>query len=180
VAEKLVFDHTVESLLLTLKRPIPHAQVAALDALGIDLSKPLLPAYPVDIYSALIGFIAHQHWPDLPPAEADFEVGRAFISAYSTQTMMGRALKGVTRVIGPHRTVERMSRSFRTANNFTETRLKRLGPTHYELWFNFTTRPGYFRGMVHGAVGLCGVEQIEVKLVATQGHEVTYHVSWKP
>jgi hypothetical protein len=64
VAEKLLFDHTVESLLRTLERPIPPAQIAGLDALGLDLSKPLLPAYTLDTYVALIDFISQQRWPN--------------------------------------------------------------------------------------------------------------------
>jgi uncharacterized protein (TIGR02265 family) len=179
VPEKLIFDHTVESLLRALKRPITPEQIKGLDALGIDLSKPLLPAYPIEIYSALIGFIGRQRWPDLPEEQADFEVGRAFIEAYTTQTMMGKALKGVLRVVGPHRAIERMSRTFRSANNYTETRLQRLGPASYELWFNFVLRAGYFRGMVHETLTLCGVKQIEVKTVAQQVPEVTFHVSWQ-
>jgi uncharacterized protein (TIGR02265 family) len=180
VAEKLVFDHTMESLLRTLARPIPPAQIAGLDALGIDLSKPLLPAYPVETYSALIGFIGRQRFPNLPPEEADFEVGRAFIEAYTTQTLLGRALKSLMKVIGPHRTIERMSRTFRTANNYTQTRLQPLGPASYELWFNYAIRAGYFRGMVLSTLALSGVKQIEVRFVAVQNHEVTFHVSWQP
>lgn len=179
MSERLVFDHTVESLLRTLKRPIPAAQIAGLDALGIDLSKPLLPAYPLETYSALIGFIARCRWPDLPAAEADVEVGRAFIEAYTTQTLLGRAAKGLLRVIGPHRALERMSRTYRTANNYTQTRLESLGPTRYSLWFNYVIREGYFRGMVHATLALTGVKQCEVTLAATQGHEVTFHVSWQ-
>jgi uncharacterized protein (TIGR02265 family) len=180
VAEKLVFDHTLDSLLRTLERPIPPAQLAGLDALGIDLSKPLLPAYPLEIYSALIGYIAHQRFPDLPPEEGDFEVGRAFIGAYTTQTLLGRALKGSLRVIGPHRTLERMSRTFRSVNNYTQTRLKPLGPTSYELWFNHVIRESYFRGMVHATLELSGVKQIEVRVAASKDREVTLHVSWQP
>lgn len=180
MTEKLIFDHTIESLLRTLERPIPPAQIARLDALGIDLSKPLLPAYPLEVYTALIGFIAEVRWPTLPPEEADFEVGRAFIEAYTTQTLLGRALKQVIRVVGPHRTLERMNRTFRTANNYTETRLKQLGPTRYELWFNYVKRDGYFRGMVQATLALTGVKQVEVTLAARQGDEVTFHITWKP
>jgi uncharacterized protein (TIGR02265 family) len=180
VPEKLIFDHTVESLLRTLERPISPEQIKGLDALGIDLSKPLLPAYPLEVYTALIGFIGRQRWPGLPQEEADFEVGRTFIEAYTTQSVMGKAVKGLIRVIGPHRAIERMSRTFRTANNYTETRLQRLGPTSYELWFNFALRAGYFRGMLHATLAVCGVKQIEVKTVASQGPEVTFHVSWQP
>jgi uncharacterized protein (TIGR02265 family) len=180
VPEKLIFDHTVESLLRTLDRPIPPEQIKGLDALGIDLSKPLQPAYPLEVYSALIGFIGRQRFPGLPDEQADFEVGRAFIEAYTTQSMMGKALKGLLRVVGPHRAIERMNRTFRSANNYTETRLQRVGPTSYELWFNFVLRAGYFRGMVHGTLSLCGVKGLEVKTVASENREATFHVSWQP
>lgn len=178
--EKLIFDHTLESLLRTLERPIPPEQIKALDALGIDLSKPLQPAYPTEVFSSLIGFIGRQRFPRLSEPEADFEVGRAFIEAYTTQTVMGKALKGLLRVIGPHRAIERMSRTFRSANNYTETRLEKLGPSSYELWFNFALRPSYFGGMVHGTLMLCGLKQIEVKVLEAPRPEARVHVSWQP
>jgi uncharacterized protein (TIGR02265 family) len=180
VPEKLIFDHTVESLLRTLDRPIPPEQIKELDALGIDLSKPLQPAYPLEVYSVLIGFIGRQRFPRLSEQEADFEVGRAFIEAYTTQTMMGKALKGLLRVIGPHRGLERMSRTFRSANNYTETRLEKLGQTSYQLWFNFALRPSYFAGMVHGTLMLCGLKQLVVKVLDAPRPEELVHVSWEP
>jgi uncharacterized protein (TIGR02265 family) len=179
VAEKVVFEHTMDSVLRVLERPIPPAQIAGLDALGLDLSKPLLPAYPVQTHAALIDFVAKQRWPDLPPEQAHFELGRAFILAY-TQTLLGRALKGVLWTIGPHRSLERMNRTFRTANNFTETRLQRLGTASYELWFNFASRPNYFRGVVYETLAQSGVKGLDVNISATQDDEVTYRVSWRP
>jgi uncharacterized protein (TIGR02265 family) len=180
VAEKLIFDHTVESVLRTLKRPIPPEQIAGLDALGIDLSKPLLPAYPVETYTALIDFVARQRWPELSPEEGTFQVGRAFIETYTEMTLLGRAAKGVLRTIGPHRTIERMSRTYRTANNYTETRLQRLGPASYELWFNYSRQPHYFRGMVQATLEICKVKQLEVTISSRVGDELTLHVSWQP
>lgn len=179
MAEKVVFEHTMDSILRVLDRPIPPAQIAGLDAIGIDLSKPLLPAYPVAMHAALIDFVAKQRWPDLPAEQAEFELGRVFIETY-TQTLLGRALKGLLWTIGPNRTIERMNRTFRTANNFTDTRLQRLGPASYELWFNFASRAHYFRGIVHETIAQCGVKGIDVRLSATQGDEVTFHVSWQP
>lgn len=176
--EKLIFEHTVESLLRTLERPIPPEQIRGLDGLGIDLSKPLKPAYPLEVFSQLIGFIGRQRFPGLSEQEADFEVGRAFIEAYTTQTMMGKALKGVLRVIGPHRGLERMHRTFRSANNYTETRLEKLGPSSYQLWFNFALRPSYFAGMVHGTLKVCGLKHLEVKTLDAPRPEALVHVSW--
>jgi uncharacterized protein (TIGR02265 family) len=169
----------MQSLLRTLERPIPPAQIAPLDALGIDLSKPLLPAYSVETYAQLIDFIIQQRFPQLPPEEANFELGRAFIQAY-TQTLLGRALKGLMRTLGPRRALDRTSRNFRTANNFTDTRLHPLGPTQYELWFNFALRPGYYRGVVYATLELSGAKQPEVKPHASQELDgVTFLVSWQ-
>jgi uncharacterized protein (TIGR02265 family) len=178
VAEKVVFEHTVESVIRTLARPIPPEQIAGLDALGIDLSKPLLPAYPAATHSALIDFVARQRFPDLPQEQAEFELGRVFIHTY-TQTLMGRAIRGLVWTIGPHRALERMTRTFRTANNFTDTRLQRLKPTSYELWFNFVNRPHYYRGIVHQTLVFGGVKELEVKLALRQGDEATYQVTWQ-
>lgn len=178
--EKLIFDHTVESLLRTLERPIPPEQIQGLDALGIDLSKPLLPAYPIEVFSQLIGFIGRHRFPRLSAQEADFEVGRSFIQAYTTQTVMGKALKGLLRVIGPHRALERMNRTFRSANNYTETRLEKLGPSSYQLWFNFALRPSYFAGMVHETLVLCGQKQAQVKALDAPRPEALVDVSWQP
>lgn len=178
MAEKVVFEHTMDSVLRLLERPIPPEQIAGLDALGIDLSKPLLPAYPVEIHATLIDFVARQRWPDLPLEEAHFELGRAFIGAY-TQTLLGRPLKALLWTIGPHRSIERMNRTFRTANNFTDTRLERLGPSRYSLWFNFARRPGYYRGIVHETLAQSRLKGLEVTLASQQGDEVTFHVSWQ-
>jgi uncharacterized protein (TIGR02265 family) len=178
VSEKVVFEHTVESVIRLLARPIPPEQIAGLDALGIDLSKPLLPAYPAVTHSALIDFVARQRFPELPKEPAEFELGRAFVHTY-TQTVMGRAIRGLVWTIGPHRALERMTRTFRTANNYTDTRLKRLGPASYELWFNFTISPSYFQGIVHETLTLCVLKGLEVKLSSVQGDEVTLLVSWQ-
>jgi uncharacterized protein (TIGR02265 family) len=179
VADRVVFEHTVESAIRILDRPIPPAQIAGLDALGIDLSKPLLPAYPAATHAALIDFIVQQRFPSLPPEQGEFEAGRAFLHTY-TETLLGRAIRGLLWTIGPHRSIERMSRTFRTANNFTDTRLQRLGPASYELWFNFVSRPHYYRGIVHQTLEFGAVKGLEVKLVARQGDEATFHVSWQP
>lgn len=178
MAEKVVFEHTIDSVIRLLDRPIPPAQVAGLDALGIDLSKPLLPAYPAATHAALLDFVVQQRFPNMPREQGQFEAGRAFIHHY-TQTLIGRAIRGLLWTIGPHRNIERMSRTFRTANNFTETRLQRLGPASYELWFNYVSRPHYYRGIVHETLALGAVKALEVRLAATQGDEVTFHVTWQ-
>ncbi|WP_158501759.1 DUF2378 family protein [Vitiosangium sp. GDMCC 1.1324] len=176
--QRLIFDYTLQSNLRVLGQPLAPEHVSGLMELGVDPSRPLLPAYPVETYTAVIDFIAAQLWPGLPRDEAGFELGRAFMRSYR-ETLMGKAVLSVTRVIGPHRTLERMNRNFRSANNYTETRLQKVGPSTYELWFNYAMRTGYFRGLITEALEKTSAKALSVTLVASStGGEATFRISW--
>lgn len=177
--QRVVFDYTMQSLLRVLGQPLLPEHRVGLAALGVDPDKPLLPAYPAETYAAVMDFITGQRWPGLTRDEAGFELGRAFMRAYR-ETLMGKAVYSVTRVIGPHRTLERMSRNFRSANNFTEIRLNKVGPSTYELWFNHATNTGYFRGLLTEALEKVGVKALSVTLASSQSSgEATFRISWK-
>ncbi|MFL5353093.1 DUF2378 family protein [Archangium sp.] len=178
VKQKLVFDYTMQSLLRVLGQPISPGHRTGLAALGVDPGQALLPAYPIETYSAVMGFITGQRWPGLSRDEAGFELGRAFMSAYR-ETLMGKAVYSVTRVIGPHRTLERMSRNFRSANNYTETRLRKVGPSTYELWFNHALSTGYFRGLLTEALDKVGTPGLSVTLASSASGEATFRITWK-
>ncbi|ATB32286.1 DUF2378 family protein [Melittangium boletus] len=176
--EKLVYDYTMESLLRVLGQPLLPEHIAGLAALGVH-PRQLEPAYPVAVYSRVLEFITGQLWPELPREEASFALGRAFMAAYR-QTLMGKAVFAMTRVIGPHRSLERMSRNFRSANNYTETRLHPVGPSRYELWFNHAPNTGFFRGLLTEALEKTGgTQELSVTLMSREeGGEATFLVTW--
>lgn len=179
VKERLVFDYTMESLLQVLGQPPPPEHLAGLVALGVDPSKPLLPAYTVELYNRVMEFIARQLLPHLPPDAAYFELGREFMRAYR-RTVMGRGVSSVTQRIGPHRALERMDRNFRSANNYTETRLHKVAVSHYELWFNHVTHADYYRGLLTEALEKTGAQQLAVTTASREPHgEVTFRILWK-
>jgi uncharacterized protein (TIGR02265 family) len=93
-------------------------------------------------------------------------------------TVKGKAVYALTKVIGPHRTLERMQRNFRSANNYTETELRKVGPTTYELKFNHVVRTGYFRGLLTEALEKVGVQGLSVRLLASNGQEATFGITW--
>jgi len=177
VREKIVFDYTMEALLRVLGQPLLPEHITGLVATGVN-PRQLEPAYPVDVYSQVLDFIMGQLWPELPPEEASFELGQAFMAAYR-QTLMGKAVFAMTRVIGPHRALERMSRNFRSANNYTETRLHPVGPSSYELWFNHAPHTGFFRGLLTEALEKTGTQGLSVTLVSRgEGGEATFLLTW--
>jgi uncharacterized protein (TIGR02265 family) len=177
--EMLVYDYTMESLLRVLGQPLTAEHLSGLRALGVDPHQ-LQPAYSVELYTQVLNFIVAELWPGLPREEAGFELGRAFLRAYQ-QTAMGRAVAAVTRVIGPHRSLERMSRNFRSANNFTETTLNQVGPSHYELWFNHARHTNFFRGLLTEALTRAGAQEVSVTLLTQdEAHAATFRITWRP
>lgn len=178
MTQRLIFNHTLQSNLRMLGQPVAPEYRPGLTALGIDPGKPLLPAYPVETYTAVIDFITGQLWPGLAQEEAGFELGRAFMRSYQ-ETLMGKAVFSVTKMLGPHRTLERMHRNFRSANNYTETRLQKVGPSAYELWFNYAIRTGYFRGLLTEGLERAGARELSVALASRSASgEATFRISW--
>ncbi len=177
--EKVVFDFAMESMLRMLGRKPTPSEVAELVALGVDPSKPLKPAYTAETMVAAVDWMAKRKWPTLPPDEAQYQLGRAYLLEGYSQTLMGKAVVGMARVIGPHRILERMSRNFRTATNFTETKLTQKAPTTYELWFSPNWRPNYYRGIIHSGLEMVGVKSPEVVLISHKGTETIFRISWK-
>jgi uncharacterized protein (TIGR02265 family) len=104
-------------------------------------------------------------------------MGRAMVSRYA-EGMLGRAAFAVLRLIGPERSLARMSRSLMAVNNYTETALTRLGPGHFELWINVVYSPDYYRGVLLEGFAQTGVAGCEASLLRRTGESATYGVRW--
>lgn len=176
MTEKLIFAQTLEGLLRALG-PLNEESRDRLRALGVDADRALLPAYPVEQFQAVMDYAAGLVAPGQPADVAMRLLGRRFMDAYK-ETMVGRALIGAMRVIGPWRTLERLHHKFRTGNNFSDTRLTRLGPTEAELWCNQVTRPGWYEGLVARGLELAGAKDVTVTLISNDDSGGRFHVKW--
>src|SRR5690242_12421722 len=124
MSDPLVFSHTVESFFRrALAGRRPPALEDAVREVGIDLSKPLLPAYPFDVWLRALEVTAKTLYPGQPLEEAFFDMGCLLVTSYQ-ETMIGRALFTALRVLSPRRVIDRMARNFRTSNNFTEVAIQ--------------------------------------------------------
>ncbi|MFN7133736.1 MAG: DUF2378 family protein, partial [Myxococcales bacterium] len=133
--EQLVFGHNFEGLYLRglASRLTPELRKELLK-LGVDLNR-LLPGYPVEIWMAGLRLTARMLHQGLPPHAAYQQLGQVFMRGYF-ETMLGKALLAILRVIGPERTFKRMTQNFRTGNNFNEVTSTVLAPGHAEMWIN--------------------------------------------
>ena len=175
--EPMVFSQAVEGLLRALGSRLDDTAKDHLAALGLNVRHRLEPAYPLAIWTQVMRYGSTLVAPTAPPSEQMFELGRRFVEGYS-ETIVGRAMLTALKVLGPRRTLERMSRNFRSGNNYTETKLEALGPTEFKLWFNQVKEPEFYRGMLSAGVDRSGAKIVEVHTLTHDATGATFSITW--
>jgi uncharacterized protein (TIGR02265 family) len=175
--EKLVYSHSIEGFLRAVRPVLDSALTEELRVLGIDTSRPLLPAYPVDVLRNALVVGARRMSPGAADADALVALGRRYVEGYS-ETMVGRALKTAIRLIGPRRTLDRLAKQFRTANNYSETTVTHHAPGRSELWCNDVTHPNWYIGLISGTIEVAGAKNVKVTLRSHDAAGAVFDVTW--
>lgn len=176
LSERVVFSSVFESCVRLLERRRPEALEQVRTA-GLNLDK-LQAAYPAETWRAVSRLAAQALFPGVAPERADFLLGQQFMEQYA-QTIIGSALMATLRIIGPRRAFSRVSRSFRTSNNYMEDRVTALGPTDFELWLNETLVPHVNQGVLQATLSAIGAKDCTVDVVGLDAEGVTYRCRWK-
>jgi len=176
--ERLWFAHTVEAMFVRAfgvrLTPALRARVASR---GIDLDR-LKPAYPVDEVVAALKNIVPDVFGRVPEAEAMHQLGVSFMQGY-VETLVGKAMVQMMKLIGARRTLERMQKNFRTGGNYVETRFKALGPTQVELWINDVSDiPDWYRGVIEEGGRMVGAKNLRVTQRHDAGQAWFLDVTW--
>jgi uncharacterized protein (TIGR02265 family) len=177
--ERLVFDQTVEGLFVRGIGPrITPTLRQQLKQAGLDLDKRLMPAYPVEVWERCVGLAARSLHPEKTEAEAFRLLGERHIEGYS-ETMLGRAIFGVLRLMNPKRRLSRVRQNFRAGNNYQEARIIDLGPTEVDLWLNERGLLRHFKhGIVQGSARGAGDLNMRAVLRHFDDEGVTFRISW--
>ena len=176
----LIFNHTVQGLLSrAFPQGVPAALKQQLRGVGVELDKPLLPAYPVQTWSRCIELCAPFAFPNESPQAAWFKLGERMIDGYQ-ETMIGRAMFASLRLLGPRRMLQRSRRSFRSGNNYTDVVLTDVSPNQMDLWFNETHEVlrQFTAGLVLAGMRMGGAESPHVDVVQMDARGITYRASW--
>jgi uncharacterized protein (TIGR02265 family) len=152
--EPLVFAASYESLIRALGPALDARARARFREHGVDFDKPLAPAYPLTTWVKSLEVACELLAPGQPRDAQSHIVGRRIVLSF-TETTVGKALFALLRIMGPHRGLERMRRSLRMSNNYSETPLEQ-GPEGYELWCNLVTFPHYYRGLFEAGLESVG------------------------
>lgn len=188
--EPVAFDQLMEGLLIhAMKDRLDLAARQRLLALGVDISRPLLSAYPLVTLLGTLKLCAELRYPELPREEARYQLGLRTLDGFGS-TPMGKALFGMARTWGARRMLGHMTRVLQTGINFARARSRDLpnGDVDVtvevlsEFWDSINHRPGvdpYFvRGIIAQLVEICGVRVPVTLLPPTDpaGLSFTYRI----
>jgi uncharacterized protein (TIGR02265 family) len=179
--EKLVFAQSVEALFVRSLGPhlTPEAR-RRLKLVGLDLSEPLRPSYPVEQWKTFLRTAAPDVFPGCTPQAAYFGLGERYVQGYR-QTAVGRASMALIAHMGPKGTLERVSHGARAGNNFNEVRVEELGTRSATLWMKDVSAdtPFFGCGFLAETLRGSGATDIRVEPVAFDGTAATYRLLWE-
>jgi uncharacterized protein (TIGR02265 family) len=151
---------------------------ARLKLLGIDLQRPLLPAYPRETWAHALRLAAEQLWPGLSLEDAHYALGQCLVAGY-VRTPVGSAVARVLRLLSARMVLALYERSLRSGCNYNRTRMTELGPTEALFWVNEPViHPEYGRAMLHTTLELAGTRGLQVTLHSQDETGRTFHVRW--
>ena len=155
--EKVFFGDAVAGLFLRgLGQQVTPELRSRLREAGIDLDRPLLPAYPAAVFAAGVDLMARALFPDVQSDERHYRIGLIALRGFA-QGAMGEAMFEHLKLMGPERSVQRMARNLRGAMNFVEVVSRPVGPGEFELDLNDVVgMPGFFRGLIEGGSQVAG------------------------
>jgi uncharacterized protein (TIGR02265 family) len=181
MAERIVFEHSVESLYLrSLRSRLTPELKNQLRSVGVDLDRKLLPGYPQPVLTQALQLTARTLRPELPEADAFRWLGECQVEGYQ-ETVVGTALFGVLRLLGPRRMLERTQKNFRSGNNYTEVRCTTVDPCTSDLWMNEIGPMRYFtQGIVLAGMRAAGAREARVEVLHFDEEGTTYRVAWMP
>jgi uncharacterized protein (TIGR02265 family) len=128
---QLVFSQTVEGLLRAVG-PLDEAARVKFRAIGINPDARLEPAYPVERYVAMQKVAVEVFAPGIPFTLGIETLGRRFVDGYG-ETLVGKAVLATMKLLGPRRTLERLTRTLSTGSSFFETKLEEFEPGVWHL-----------------------------------------------
>jgi uncharacterized protein (TIGR02265 family) len=177
----LIFNHTLEGLVL---RGLPGGASpelkAKLRAIGVDLDKPLLPAYSRETWARCIELAAEAAYPGEPHEQAWQKLGERMVEGYQ-ETFIGRAMFATLRLLGPRRMLARSQKNFRSGNNYSEVRTTDVSPNQMDVWMNEVqdVLRHFSLGLLLAGMRAAGTQGASVVILQKDAHGVTFRASWR-
>jgi uncharacterized protein (TIGR02265 family) len=176
-AQRLVFPVQAEGLIRGLQPDVTDRLKVRLRAAGLDLDLGLPPAWPAEQLALWLDLAAEEIYGDFPKDEAHRRIGRRFIDGWQ-RTMLGAASAQVLKLVGPKRALERLTRAFRTGDNFSESVVTFPSPTVGLVTMRTQRLPHYIAGILDGGIAMLNV-QGAVTIMEDTDAQMVFRVEWQ-
>jgi uncharacterized protein (TIGR02265 family) len=176
--EQLWFDFTIEGIFVKGLGPLLTPELRGdLRALGIDLNH-LNPAYPVEVARRGLEAARLRVFPDVPEDEAFRELGRLSVIGY-LDTMVGKAVLGMVRLMGVKRSLLRLHQSVSGGSNYVKTSSVLVAPTCIEITIeDVTGLPTFWEGILLGGAQVAHAKNLRLVRFERPAPACGYRVEW--
>ena len=175
--EWFVYEHTVEGLFhKALHARLTPALQARLKELGIDVK-----GKPRSVPHAQWKQAIHLAATELFEGSTDErfrQLGRTVMLRHD-ETVMGKAVIAVMKLMGPRRVLGRINTTLRSGNNYIEANLAPIGPTTWEGTVNECNgNPQYIAGVLEQGLIISGGVNVKVDVSDFDGHSAKFQITW--
>lgn len=178
VQQRLIFTVQAEGLLRGLDPDVKGSLKTRLKAAGLDADGALPPGWPAEQLKVWLDLASAEIYPDFPLDEAHRRIGRRFLDGWQ-RTMLGAASAQFLKVLGVKRTLERLTRAFRTGDNFSETSVAFPADRVAIVTIKSQPLPHYIAGILDGGLALLKVKG-RVTIEPSSGDTMSFRVEWEP
>jgi uncharacterized protein (TIGR02265 family) len=174
----VVFAASYESLIRLLGPKLDARAHERFRAHGVDLEKPLQPAYPYAAWIESLKVTFDLVAPGAPVEVASHRVGRLLVTSLE-KTTVGKALFALLRVIGIRRGLDRITRTIRMTNNYSQTKLTEQADGSFEIWCSQVTYPHYYRGVFEAGLESLGAKDVKVEVLSHDPAGATFSLRFR-
>ncbi|MFO0601153.1 MAG: DUF2378 family protein [Myxococcaceae bacterium] len=176
--EQILFNSFAEALIVRgYGSRITTSLKARLRQCELDLDN-LRPGYPAHLLPSWLDAMALELFPAQSRAEAHHAMGRRFIEGWK-ETLLGRALRPLIKLLPPKRALGRMERNFGSTDNFTRITLTDLGPTAISMRFNdILGVPDFYEGLLDEGASLASAKDARCRLQKLEAPGAVFLCEW--
>lgn len=136
------------------------------------------PSYSVEVMHKGFEYLQRELFPQMTPEESEDLLGVLSFRGFA-QTLVGKAIVQMMRLIGPERTMPRMSKNLKAGTNFMDIKSRKLAPGHFELDVSDVGgMPHFYRGMFGEGLMLTRAKDLKVELASISVRGATYRITW--
>jgi uncharacterized protein (TIGR02265 family) len=181
--EQLIYENAVEGLFIKGfgKKMTPRLKVG-LKEIGLDLDAPLKTTYPGELINRCTKLLREQLFANEPDdLKAYTAIGSTTLDGYF-DTVMGRAMVSVLRIVGHERIMDRLPRQMASGSNYQIVTVKRIKPGEAEVHCSDAQpHPGINVGVLNRAFAhyfqapnfVCAIHEV-------QAPGCLYRCTWTP